>query len=125
MRPLLESPLRVLSAGAALFADTLVDQGVAVERVDWRPPADGDAELAARLGQLWGQRVDAANQVALRRVLDAQQVLVDVRPAGEVIPGMQRDMVLHAGPPIAWERLSATVRAEMPSLTGQSPSAKP
>jgi len=51
------------------------------------------------------------NQVALRRVLDAQQVLVDVRPAGEVIPGMQRDMVLHAGPPIEWERLSETVRA--------------
>jgi len=111
MRPLLESPLRVLSAGAALFADTLADQGVAVERIDWRPPAEGDAQLAGQLGRLWRQRIDAANQVALRRVLDAQQVLVDVRPAGEVIPGMQRDMVLHAGPPIEWERLSATVRA--------------
>ena len=62
-------------------------------------------------GSLWGQQVDDANQVALRRVLDAKQVLVDVRPAGEVIPGMQRDMVLHAGPPIEWERLSETVRA--------------
>lgn len=111
MRPLLDSPLRVLSAGAALFADTLGAQGVAVERVDWRPPAGGDTELAALLGGLWQPQVDDANQVALRRVLDAQQVLVDVRPAGEVIPGMERDMVLHAGPPIAWERLSETVRA--------------
>jgi hypothetical protein len=108
---LLESPLRVVSAGAALFSETLTSQGVPVERVDWHPPAEGSAELAAVLGQLWDPAIDAANQVALRRVLDARQVLVDVRPAGEVIPGMQRDMVLHAGPPIEWSRLSAPVQA--------------
>ncbi len=110
-RPLLETPLRVVSAGAALFAETLTGQGVPVEQVDWRPPADGSVELAVRLGRLWDAEIDAANQVALRRILDARQVLVDVRPAGEVIPGMQRDMVLHAGPPIEWERLSPPVQA--------------
>jgi uncharacterized protein DUF1116 len=108
---LLEGSLRVVSAGAPLFADTLVDQGVAVERVDWHPPADGDAALARLLGGLWDESVDAANAKALQRVLEARQVLVDVRPAGEVVPGMQRDMVLHAGPPIDWERLTAPVRA--------------
>jgi hypothetical protein len=110
-RPLLESPLRVLSAGATLFSEALVGQGVAVEQVDWRPPAEGSAELAALLGRLWDPAIDAANQVALRHVLDARQVLVDVRTAGDVIPGMQRDMVLHAGPPIEWERLSPPVQA--------------
>ena len=49
--------------------------------------------------------------MALRRMLDAQQVLVDVRPAGEVIPGMERDMVLHSGPPIEWDRMSDPIRA--------------
>ncbi|MGI9145874.1 MAG: DUF1116 domain-containing protein [Chloroflexota bacterium] len=111
MRPLLGSPMRVLSSGAGLFAQTLEEQGVAVQRVDWRPPADADAQHATLLGRLWTHAVDDANQVALRRVMDAQQVFVDVRPAGEVVPGMQRDMVLHAGPPIEWERLSTTVRA--------------
>ncbi|HEX8969363.1 MAG TPA: DUF1116 domain-containing protein, partial [Chloroflexota bacterium] len=108
---LLEAPLRALSVGAPLFADTLASQGVAVERVDWRPPAEGDPELAASLGQTWDTTIDRANQVALRRVLDARQVLIDVRPAGEVIPGMQPDMVLHAGPPIDWQALTAPVRA--------------
>jgi hypothetical protein len=111
IRPLLESPLRVVSAGATLFSEALVGQGVAVEQVDWRPPAEGSAELAALLGRLWDPAIDAANQVALRHVLDARQVLVDVRTAGDVIPGMQRDMVLHAGPPIEWERLSPPVQA--------------
>jgi Protein of unknown function (DUF1116) len=108
---LLEPALRVLTAGAPLFADTLAAQGVVVERVDWRPPADGDQELAAWLGRLWEPSIDRANEVALRRLLDAQQVLVDVAPAGDVVPGMQRDMVLHAGPPIDWEHMSEPVRA--------------
>lgn len=108
---LLDRSLRVLSVGAPLFADTLASQGVAVERVDWRPPADSDPELANLVAWLWDPSIDRANDVALRRVLDARQVLVDVRPAGEVVPGMQRDMVLHAGPPIEWERLTAPVRA--------------
>ncbi|TME37037.1 MAG: DUF1116 domain-containing protein [Chloroflexi bacterium] len=108
---LLDHSLRALSVGAPLFADTLAAQGVAVERVDWRPPAEGDPELAGLLARLWDPAVDAANEVALQRVLQAQQVLVDVRPAGEVVLGMQRDMVLHAGPPIDWDHMSAPVRA--------------
>jgi hypothetical protein len=111
MASLLNGELRVLTAGAPLFADTLASQGVAVEPVDWRPPAEGDAELAGLLAQLWDPAVERANHVALQRVLEAQQVLVDVRPAGEVVPGMQRDMILHAGPPIDWEHMSAPIRA--------------
>src|SRR5947209_11783660 len=108
---LLDEPLRAVSVGAPLFADTLESQGVPVQRVDWRPPAEADGELAAQLGQLWTADVDRANAEALQHVLDARQVLVDVRPAGEVIPGLERDMVLHAGPPIDWEHMSASVRA--------------
>jgi Protein of unknown function (DUF1116) len=111
MTSLLDGELRVVSAGAPLFADTLAAQGVRVEQVDWRPPADGDQELAALLAETWQPSVDTANQQALRRVMDAQQFLVDVRPAGEVIPGMTHDTVLHAGPPIEWQRLSDPVRA--------------
>ncbi len=108
---LLDDKLRVVSVGAPLFSETLSHQGVAVERVDWRPPAEGDAELGRMLGRLWTEETDQANATALRRVLDAQQVLVDVRTAGEVIPGMEPDMVLHAGPPIDWAGMSPSVRA--------------
>jgi hypothetical protein len=111
MASLLDGELCVLSAGAPLFAEALVSQGVAVEPVDWRPPAEGNPELSGLLARLWDPGIDRANQDALRRVLEAQQVLVDVRPAGEVVPGMQRDMVLHAGPPIDWEHMSAPIRA--------------
>jgi hypothetical protein len=54
--------------------------------------------------------IDEANRIALQRVLDSQPVLVGVAPAGEVIPGMRRNLILHAGPPITWERMSGPLR---------------
>ena len=55
-------------------------------------------------------RVDDANAAAIRRVLDAAPVLVGVGRAGDVIPGMAEDLLLHAGPPITWDRMSGPVR---------------
>jgi hypothetical protein len=107
----LNDDLRVISVGAPLFSEALADQGVAVERVDWQPPADGDPALASLLASLWTDAVDRANASALRHVLGARQVLVDVQPAGKVIPGFEPDMVLHAGPPLDWVGMTPSVRA--------------
>jgi hypothetical protein len=95
--------LRVVSAGVDLFADALGARGVEVGRVDWRPPASDTAAL-------WRDEVDAANREALRRLAAAQPVLVDVRPALEVVPGMTPTTLLHAGPPLPWARMSGPVR---------------
>jgi hypothetical protein len=99
------SDLGVVNVGVDLFADGLEARGVRVGRVDWRPPATG-CDLAA----LWRDEVDAANRTALRRLLDAHPVLIDVRPALEVVPGMTPTTLLHAGPPIDWARMSGPVR---------------
>lgn len=48
----LQEPLRVVNLGLASFAADLRAQGVAVVEVDWRPPAGGNARLAALLAQL-------------------------------------------------------------------------
>jgi hypothetical protein len=55
-------------------------------------------------------RIDEANAAALRRVLDAAPVLTGVGRALEVVPGMAEDVLLHAGPPITWDRMSGPVR---------------
>ena len=51
-----------------------------------------------------------ANTEALSRIIEAEPVLVDVRPAGEVIPGLDDGVLLHAGPPIKWERMCGPLR---------------
>ena len=42
--------------------------------------------------------------------MDARPILKGVAPAGEVIPGMRPDLLLHAGPPIEWARMSGPLR---------------
>ena len=54
-----------------------------------------------------------ANAEAHQRLLAGEPTLVDVRPAGEVIDGLEEGVILHAGPPISWERI-ATMRPTSP-----------
>ncbi len=54
--------------------------------------------------------VDEANQEALRRMLAADPVLIDVIPAAQAIGALKENVLLHAGPPIAWERMCGPLR---------------
>jgi len=40
-----QAPLQVVALGVDMFADSLVEQGIPVTRVDWRPPVE-EAEVA-------------------------------------------------------------------------------
>ncbi len=52
------------------------------------------------------KRIEEANAEAFRRIVAADPVLVDIAPAGEVIPGLKDKMILHSGPPIDWRHMS-------------------
>jgi len=54
--------------------------------------------------------IDKANQTAAERMMDARPILKGVAAAKEVIPGMKDNLLLHAGPPIEWERMSGPLR---------------
>lgn len=54
--------------------------------------------------------VDEANAQALERMLQGEPKLVDVMPAGEVIDGLAEHTLLHAGPPIEWDRMCGPMR---------------
>jgi FdrA protein len=51
-KPVLVDALRVINIGLEDFATDLAAEGVAVIQLDWRPPAGGNARLAALLAQL-------------------------------------------------------------------------
>ena len=57
--------------------------------------------------------IEEANQEAVGRILASEPVLVDVCPAGEVIPGLHERMILHAGPPISWDRMCGPLRGAL------------
>jgi hypothetical protein len=51
------------------------------------------------------ERIAKANDEAVKRIIAADPVLVDIAPAAEVVPGLEDRMILHSGPPVEWESM--------------------
>jgi len=54
--------------------------------------------------------IENANRTAVERMTSARPMLTGIARARDVIPGLHDDLLLHAGPPIAWERASGPLR---------------
>jgi hypothetical protein len=59
--------------------------------------------------------IESANTEATQRMMEARPVVVGMGKAIDVIPGMRQDLLLHAGPPITWERASGPMQG---AITG-------
>ena len=108
--------IRAVNVGLESFAGPLRANGAAVAAIEWRPPADGDRAVGLLLARLeddpddpLGRMIAAANGTALDRLLAAQPMLVDVRPA-RVALGLGERQILHSGPPISWDRMCGPVQ---------------
>ena len=54
--------------------------------------------------------IDDANAETLKRMLAGDPVLVDCIPASEAIPELGEGLILHAGPPVEWDRMCGPMR---------------
>ncbi len=109
LNELFHSELHVVNFGIESFYKDLEGQKIPAVHVDWKPAAGGDKVAAGNLRKLQNpallEKINAANQEALKRILSAQPTLIGMGIAGEVIPGMDKKLILHAGPPVTWERM--------------------
>ena len=51
------------------------------------------------------QKINEANNLAVKRLMSVEPVLTDIDSALNVIPGMTPYTILHSGPPITWNRM--------------------
>ncbi len=109
MNDLFNSELKVINTGLKSFKDTLDEQNVASVHVDWRPPVAIDEDLTHIIAKN-GEKIDAANKVVCERILNSKPVLIGLDTALNVIPGMKKNLVLHAGPPITWDKMCGPMR---------------
>jgi len=110
---LFAAELAVVNLGLESFAENLRACGAAAVQVRWKPPAGGDARMIAVLDRIANHArvdVDAANAEAAKRILAAKPMLAGVGVARDVVPGMRPDLVLHAGPPVTWERMCGPMK---------------
>ncbi|RCK81198.1 MAG: hypothetical protein OZSIB_2067 [Candidatus Ozemobacter sibiricus] len=54
--------------------------------------------------------IAAINREAVQAIQKVQPELVGIGIAGEVVPRLRRNLVLHAGPPITWDRMCGPLR---------------
>ena len=109
MKELFGQALKVINLGLPSFKDALDALRVEAVQVEFKPRvAVSPAARAAFRDH--AEAVAKANEVALARVLAGQPVLCGMGRAIDVIPGMQQNVLLHAGPPITWERMCGPMR---------------
>ncbi len=97
----------VINVGLETFAESVRAQGVEVVDVDFRPSPYDAPRLAFTKS---GADIEAANAEVVRRIASGKAVLIGLGIARDVIPGMCDQMILHAGPPIGWDRMCGPVR---------------
>jgi hypothetical protein len=63
------------------------------------------------------QKIEKANEKAAEIMLKGDPVLVDIAPAGEVVPGLKDKMILHSGPPIKWNQVCGAQKGALIGMT--------
>lgn len=57
--------------------------------------------------------IEKANATVVERIMEARPVATTMAVAREVVPGFHDNMLLHAGPPVTWERMSGPMKGAM------------
>ena len=106
MQMLSEKP-KIINVGLKSFAEVCEEFGCEVVQYDWMPPAGGDIKLIKTLNFLRScEDIDEKNREVIAKVVASQPILKDNVRAKEVIPEMREGkVILHAGPPVAYENM--------------------
>jgi hypothetical protein len=107
LNDLFKQDISVINVGLKTFAESLKDQNVPVLEVDWHPPQSGVPRLTHTKA---GISIAEANQEAVQRIMAGRPEIIGLGLARNVIPGMTEQTILHAGPPITWERMCGPTR---------------
>ena len=97
---LFSQPLNVINVGIAMFSDDLKKQHVEVTQLDWTPPGQGNMQVVQALDNIadspLADKIAAANQQALERIIQSHPVLIGFDQASNVVPGMTAKTILLA-----------------------------
>ncbi len=104
LKDIAKTPLKVINLGLEAFKEDLVKQGVEAIQIDWQPPVNVDPAILEKLS-LQSDKIKAANDKVLDIIQQGSPVLLGLDIARKVIPGIKEDTILHAGPPITWDRM--------------------
>ena len=106
---LFQTELKVINIGLTAFKESLDRSGTEAIQVDWHPPLAMDVAVMEKVASA-SSVIDKANRRAANIILSGKPFLTAMFKALDVIPGMEKNLILHAGPPITWERMCGPMR---------------
>lgn len=108
---LLNSTPSIINLGIESFTDSILAFGGTTVQFDWRPVAGGNRTLIKILNDLNRRaEIDQSNEKVIGRMRDSQPFLMDVVPAKSVIPELNGNVLLHAGPPIQYAEMTGPMK---------------
>jgi len=112
---LFNSELKVANIGLKSFAESLKETGFKVVHVEWSPPTYGEdvKESLEKFNEIvLSKKVDieGANRLAFDRLISSRPKIVGMGKAIDLVPGMSKNMLLHAGPPVNWDEMCGPMR---------------
>ncbi len=109
IKRLFKENLNIINIGLESFKNDLEKQNQNVIQVDWQPGVEIDKSIIDIIEKN-KDKITKANDEAMKIILSGKPVLIDLDIAINVIPGMKKNMLLHSGPPITWEKMSGPMR---------------
>jgi hypothetical protein len=109
MKDLFDEELKVINIGLESFKQALDVNNIESIQLDWKPPIIVD-EKARDIIKANRSKIKAANEIAVKKIIDGKPVLIGLERAIDVIPGMKKNLILHAGPPIIWDRMCGPMK---------------
>ena len=104
MKEIFDKELRVINIGLDSFTEVLAEKNISYVQVDWKPPLSV-SEISKRGITAGLTSRQKANARAMEKILAAKPMLLGLKKALTVIPGMKKNMILHAGPPVSWKNM--------------------
>ena len=106
----------VINIGIDGFNQSVTSNGGALTNLQWQPPGNSDPLVAWQLAQLMHDpRIESANAEATKRIINARPMWEDIplRADGVWHELKNTRVLLHAGPPVAWQDMCGPMQGAM------------
>jgi hypothetical protein len=106
----------VLNIGIDGFNQSVVAHGGTLKNLQWQPPGNADPVVAWQLAQLMhDQRIESANAEATKRIINARPMWEDIPLRADSVWSELNNtrLLLHAGPPVAWQDMCGPMHGAM------------
>lgn len=104
IKDIFENKLNVVNIGLSSFRENLANTGTPAIQVEWKPPVAVNP-VSTEILEKNAALIEKANQETLQIILNGKPVLIGLDIALTTIPGMKKNLILHSGPPITWDRM--------------------